>query len=156
MACEGGWLDKTWDYLEKSGVVDEDCFPYTSQYESVEECITKCKNGAPFKKYKARDVQMHFIPDEIKEELEIHGPLQTGFDVYTDFLEYESGIYEHKEGVLEGGHAVTIIGYGIEGDIKYWICQNSWGEKWGEEGYFRIKFGECGIDVDVYAGMPAN
>jgi C1A family cysteine protease len=35
-------------------------------------------------------------------------------------------------------HAVEIVGFGIENDIKYWTVRNSWGADWGEEGYFRI------------------
>nr|MDO8133672.1 DUF4114 domain-containing protein [Candidatus Njordarchaeum guaymaensis] len=27
----------------------------------------------------------------------------------------------------------------------YWICKNSWGRGWGEAGWFRIAYGECGI-----------
>ena len=39
-------------------------------------------------------------------------------------------------------HAVTIIGFGeeeCEGKVKkYWKAKNSWGENWGESGFFRI------------------
>lgn len=37
------------------------------------------------------------------------------------------------------GHAVRIIGWGD----GYWICANSFGKDWGENGFFRIAFGEC-------------
>ena len=69
-------------------------------------------------------------------------------------MSYKGGIYVHKSGYLEGGHAVVILGFGTEDDVNYWICQNSWGADWGEEGYFRIKMGQCGIDSDTYSGEP--
>jgi hypothetical protein len=40
---------------------------------------------------------------------------------------------------------VTIVGY--DDGQQCWICKNSWGPGWGESGFFRIGYGECGIDT---------
>merc|ERR1719163_620710 len=79
------------------------------------------------------------------------GPVETAFTVYTDFANYASGIYHHVSGGVEGGHAVRIVGWGVENGNKYWKVSNSWNPYWGEEGYFRIKRGnsECGIEDGV-------
>lgn len=49
-----------------------------------------------------------------------------------------------------GGHAVAVMGWGTEPNVRvgngandvanvpYWYCRNSWGTKWGENGYFKI------------------
>jgi len=79
------------------------------------------------------------------------GPVETAFTVYTDFANYVSGIYSHVSGGVEGGHAVRMVGWGVDGGVKYWKVANSWNPYWGEKGYFRIKRGasECGIEDGV-------
>ena len=83
-----------------------------------------------------------------------NGPMETGFDVYNDFFSYSSGIYQHVSGLYAGGHAVKIIGWGNEAGVDYWICANSWGTGWGEQGFFRIRMGECNIDTGVFSCLP--
>lgn len=55
-----------------------------------------------------------------------------------------------------GGHAVKVLGYGVENGEKYWLCANSWNEEWGNQGYFKILRGddECGIESEGVAGLP--
>lgn len=74
------------------------------------------------------------------------GPVVAGMAVYQDFTAYRSGIYRHVAGDHVGYHAVCVVGY--DDDEGCWIVRNSWGEKFGEGGYFRIAYGECGIDLD--------
>jgi len=83
--------------------------------------------------------------------------VETAFTVYTDFANYVGGIYHHVKGSMEGGHAVRIVGWGVEKGNKYWKVANSWNPYWGEKGYFRIKRGgsECGIE-DGVAFSPAT
>jgi len=84
--------------------------------------------------------------------------METSFTVYSDFMNYAGGIYVHTKGYVEGGHAIKVLGWGYDDATKlnYWICANSWGPAWGEAGYFRIAFGECGIDSAVYGCLPAK
>merc|ERR1712168_1130369 len=44
-------------------------------------------------------------------------------------------------------HEVTVIGYGHESGKDYWLVKNSWGHRWGDNGYIKIKrgSGHCGI-----------
>lgn len=91
------------------------------------------------------------------------GPVETAFTVYSDFENYAHGVYYHVKGGVEGGHAVKIVGWGVDADtkMKYWRVQNSWNPFWGEElvsphnkkGAFRIRRGtdECGIESQAIA-----
>merc|ERR1712087_172421 len=65
--------------------------------------------------------------------------------------------YHHVSGDEEGGHAVRIVGWGVDNGVKYWKVANSWNPYWGEKGYFRIKRGnnEVGIEDEV-TFSPAN
>ena len=57
-----------------------------------------------------------------------------------------------------GGHAIRIVGWGVEGGVDYWKIANSWNPFWGEKGYFRIVRGtdECGIEDDVVASSSGS
>jgi len=91
----------------------------------------------------------------IQQAIMAGGPMEVAFTVYEDFENYAEGIYEHKTGGQVGGHAVKVVGWGVEGGVKYWKIANSWNPYWGEKGYFRIKFGEGGIDDAAMGSDPA-
>merc|ERR1711896_69794 len=92
----------------------------------------------------------------IQQAIMAGGPMEVAFSVYSDFENYVSGIYHHVSGSQVGGHAVKVVGWGVEGGVKYWKIANSWNPHWGEKGYFRIRRGnnEGGIEDAVTASPP--
>ncbi|KAF7257285.1 hypothetical protein EG68_05422 [Paragonimus skrjabini miyazakii] len=182
--CEGGFPSVAWDYWTVSGIVtggsmeqQTGCQPYPfptcshhgegqrppcpeEDYETP-ECLTECQKGYPKKfaddKYFGRT--SYNVPDTEKDimyELMKNGPMEAAFLVFEDFLNYKEGIYHHVAGRYLGGHAVRLLGWGVENGTKYWLLANSWNEDWGEQGFFRIMRGtdECGIESQLVAGMP--
>jgi cathepsin B len=149
--CNGGGLEEPFRWMTNFGIVTATCFPYVSGDGHVPPCPSKCVNTEAFTKYKCAPGTIVSIDDNTaqKQEMYDHGPMDTGFYVYEDFMNYKGGIYVHKTGKMLGGHAVKVMGWGVEGGVKYWICANSWGAAWGESGFFRIKLGECDIDGGV-------
>jgi len=91
----------------------------------------------------------------IQVEIMTHGPVSAWMTVFEDFLYYNGGIYQQTSGAFLGGLAVKIVGWGQESGVNYWIAANSWGNTWGEEGYFRIEFKQCAIDSLAIAGSAA-
>lgn len=61
-------------------------------------------------------------------------------------------------GKILGGHAVRMVGWGVDDDIPYWLIANSWNTDWGDHGYFKIKRGnnECGIEDEISSGIPKD
>ena len=94
--------------------------------------------------------------EEIMTEIYERGSLESNFLVYEDFVNYKEGVYQYVEGALLGGHAIKIIGWGVENGVKYWLCVNSWNEYWGDKGTFKILRGEnhCRIEGNIVTGMP--
>ena len=43
-------------------------------------------------------------------------------------------IYSFLQTAMLGGHAVKILGWGVDGTTPYWLVANSWNEGWGEKG----------------------
>ncbi len=157
-SCGGGYCDYGWQpqsaaqYLQKSGVPDEACFPYmsgaTGQDQSCQASCTDSKKRSV--KISAFSTPNRMILDvnTVKRELQ-KGPLVTTMDVYADFLLYGEGIYRHVTGEMLGGHAVAIVGYN---DIeRYYIVRNSWGEDWGENGFVKISYDDdSGIGEETW------
>lgn len=139
--------------MAETGVVDDACDPYVAGDGHGIACVHSCKDGSAFKKYHASNIEAHNNPESIQMALMKGGPIETAFSVYQDFFSYKGGIYKYNgHAAYAGGHAVKFVGWGEENGEKYWIVANSWGTGWGEDGFFRIAHGQCGIDSDAIAG----
>lgn len=154
MGCNGGYIERSWSYLINTGAVTSQCFPFTAGSGYVEPCISQCKSPTViYRKYRATTYRRYQYVNDIKTEIYYYGPVETGFLVYLDFMNYASGIYQKNSDYLLGGHAIKIIGWGVENNIQYWICANSWSVYWGEAGYFRIAINNCcNFEANVVAG----
>jgi cathepsin B len=156
--CSGGTLYTSWTFLRFFGIATDGCRPYTAGDGHVDSCpifSSTCADGSDFKKYYASEFYMLGSVEEMKRNILEKGPIETGFMVYADFIQYKGGIYKRTSDELLGGHAVKIVGWGEEQGTKYWIVANSWSPSWGENGYFRIAIGECGFESSVVAGDPS-
>lgn len=79
----------------------------------------------------------------IKQTLLSGAAVSFGFNVYQSFFgswSQGSGIMPipKKSEVLQGGHAVLIVGFSDE--KQCFLIQNSWGINWGKDGYFWMPY----------------
>jgi cathepsin B len=157
MGCNGGYINKAWAYLEKSGIVSDACFPYTAGSGKAPACKSTCTNGANFKKYKCKaGSTVHpMTVAAIQSEIYANGPIEGAFTVYQDFFNYKSGVYHHVSGGVAGGHAIKVVGFGVENNEAYWLCANSWGTSFGISGFFKIRQGDSGINQQMYGCTPS-
>ena len=156
MGCQGGYLNKVWDFLVKTGTTSDSCRPYTSGSGTVGgQCSSTCSDGSPVVLYKAAGSVPVTGEIDMMTELMNRGPIQIAFQVYQDFMNYKSGVYTHTSGSLLGGHAVELVGWDVVNGVKAWIVKNSWNTSWGMNGYFMIRRGtdECGVESNGYTGM---
>jgi len=151
-------MDMAWEYLAGPGAATEACFPYSAGSGFAPACASQCADGSDIKADRHRcvagSIRQSQGPDAIKSEIVAHGPVEGAFTVYTDFFSYSSGVYTPTTSDVAGGHAIKILGYGVENGTPYWLCANSWGPSWGMAGFFKIAQGQCGIEDQVFSCDP--
>jgi len=103
-------------------------------------------------------VQQYNGEASMQQALMKAGPIEVAFTVYEDFEVYTGGIYKATSSKQMGGHAVKLVGWGVDNGVKYWKIANSWNPYWGENGYFRIVRGtnECGIESQTAGNDPSE
>jgi cathepsin B len=181
--CGGGDPGSAWSYWVQTGVVDGGnyegggCDPYAlpgcdhhlnnsanpcpaNEYPTP-ACQTACQNSetwAAATHTGSSAYQLATDQNSIMQEIMTNGPVEAAFTVYQDFLAYKSGVYQYTTGAELGGHAIKILGWGVDNGTPYWTVANSWNSDWGNQGFFNILRGadECGIEDDVNAGMAKN
>ena len=145
LACNGGLMDNAFEYAIDNSMCSESAEPYLAEYESCEECesvanFSSCVDVTP-------ENELH-----LKTAL-LSTPVSVAIDAESNMFQfYSGGIIRASECGTSLDHGVLLVGYGEEDGVKYWLVKNSWGDSWGEDGYFRLERsdeeetdGTCGI-----------
>lgn len=149
--CNGWWPANAYAINLFRGICPDAYFPYHTAFPGNTQWDfppdPHCKTTPDRDQYAYKYKRIHTVStiEESKDYLVHNGPLAAVMDVSLDFYFYRSGIYRRVIDVPMGEHCVTIIGYSDE-DGGYWIGKNSWGDLWGDDGFFKIAYGQCNID----------
>jgi C1A family cysteine protease len=136
--CGTGWnFPPALNFCQNTGVAKDSDFPYTPANQS-------CKSGVT-PQFKISSWSSVMSMADRKNVIATKGPVVAGMAVYQDFYAYRSGVYRHTTGNLSGYHAVSVVGY--DDSLQCWIAKNSWGTGWGDNGWFKIAYGDSGIDT---------
>jgi len=144
--CQGGLMDNAFRYIKANGGIDtEESYPYEAKN-------LKCR----FTKENVGATDTGFIDikqgdeNDLMKALATVGPVSVAIDAsHMSFQLYRSGVYDERKCSSEQlDHGVLAVGYGTYNGKDYWLVKNSWGPKWGKEGYImmsRNKDNQCGI-----------
>eukprot|EP00555_Chaetoceros_dichaeta_P014181 CAMPEP_0198255918 /NCGR_PEP_ID=MMETSP1447-20131203/5940_1 /TAXON_ID=420782 /ORGANISM="Chaetoceros dichaeta, Strain CCMP1751" /LENGTH=342 /DNA_ID=CAMNT_0043942417 /DNA_START=208 /DNA_END=1236 /DNA_ORIENTATION=- len=187
-SCHGGSHSGAYEFVKKTGSIPFDtCMPYIAcSAESTDGICTNvdttcsplntCRTCDTFAGMGGRCVAIDSYPnatvaeyghfgmfargkvEKIKAEIWARGPVAAGVNA-EPIVEYKGGVVRDTKLVHKlVNHVVSIVGWGVEDDVEYWIVRNSWGQYWGEMGYFRIELGHnsLGIESQVVWATPGS
>jgi len=126
--------------LVKSGVCWESSWPYLVKH-FTKKPLLRC-----YKEAKEHLIQSYHRITSLSEMLACLAdgfPFVFGFSVYESFESKSvarTGVVPmpgRNERVI-GGHAVMAVGFNQK--QKRFLVRNSWGKKWGQEGYFTMPY----------------
>jgi len=71
-------------------------------------------------------------------------------------------IEDYTGGIVHGlglttDHVISVVGWGTDQkEGLYWIVRNSWGQSWGENGFFRVRSGALALERSCAWAVPAE
>jgi len=168
--CNGGLPESAFTYMTRVGFLPETAYPY---YAKDQNCTLEDENfGKELNDDLIKIKGCHYVPPDnaqlLAASLVQNGPHAVALDASKiSFRLYKEGIYYDSECSTERlSHAVTLTGFGMNTsniimeddetkDLRhYWIIKNSWSERWGENGYFRIAQHRDNCGITQAASFP--
>uniref|UniRef100_A0A8C1KCT3 Cathepsin F n=1 Tax=Cyprinus carpio TaxID=7962 RepID=A0A8C1KCT3_CYPCA len=144
-ACGGGLPSNAYEAIEKLGGLEtETDYSYTGHKQSCD--FSSGKVAA----YINSSVELPDNENEIAAWLAENGPVSAALNAFAMQF-YRKGV-SHPLKIFCNpwmiDHAVLLVGFGQRNGIPFWAIKNSWGEDYGEQGYYYLYRGSklCGIN----------
>jgi C1A family cysteine protease len=136
--CDGGWFTSALNFFKANRAIYDSVYPYKSGDTGVaDKCSVDGKATTPVFTFKTSAYWYKSNADAIFVLLQA-GPVAVAVDANDGWFSYASGIlnYPCSTGV---NHAVSLVGYGTDAGVGYWIIRNSWSSGWGNAGHIYVK-----------------
>uniref|UniRef100_A0A0N5AS62 cathepsin X n=1 Tax=Syphacia muris TaxID=451379 RepID=A0A0N5AS62_9BILA len=143
--CQGGDPGSVYEYGHDHGLVEEGCNNYKAvngECNPFHRCGTcwqdSCFAIRNYTRYYVNDYGQLSGRENMMKEIQEYGPIACSIGATRKFdMTYSGGIYAEKSSM---NHIVSVSGWNVDAKTgtEYWIVRNSWGESWGEKGWFRI------------------
>eukprot|EP00927_Polykrikos_kofoidii_P051680 TRINITY_DN4546_c0_g2_i1.p1 TRINITY_DN4546_c0_g2~~TRINITY_DN4546_c0_g2_i1.p1 ORF type:complete len:618 (-),score=75.75 TRINITY_DN4546_c0_g2_i1:71-1924(-) len=172
LGCEGGDTFTLFRWAkEAGGFPEETCQSYEALGHDTGNLCTPmhvCKKCTADGQCSAQEEFEVFEVDSygsVKGEAQMLAELQRGpiaCAVSTpDFFSAYSGYHVLKDPDFRKSpidHIISVVGYGTEDGVPYWIVRNSWGTYWGHYGWARVERGKNAfwIEQECTWVLPAN
>uniref|UniRef100_A0A383WI10 Peptidase C1A papain C-terminal domain-containing protein n=1 Tax=Tetradesmus obliquus TaxID=3088 RepID=A0A383WI10_TETOB len=154
--CYDNWeIRPALERLVNDTVVDSECLPYTAPQsdDPARLCNYRCRD--PPRAILQGKFGYSPLRDVISAQKQIrrYGAFVTRFNLYEDFFEWVAKVPQKDPAAVytcpksstpaPDAQAVAVVGY--DNVKQAWIVKNSWGAATGDRGFFRVKFGVCGM-----------
>lgn len=144
--CKGGEMDQTFDYIIDHGINLQADYPYKPKDEKCQAKMDKPRYSmAQYRRI--FPINMNGLLAAVDQR-----PVSVCFECQKSFHLYDKGVYKAPENCgKKRTHCVLMFGYGTDKETKmeFTRMKNSWGNDWGEKGFFRMELvggmGNCGI-----------
>eukprot|EP00828_Plagiopyla_frontata_P016248 TRINITY_DN211_c0_g1_i5.p1 TRINITY_DN211_c0_g1~~TRINITY_DN211_c0_g1_i5.p1 ORF type:complete len:600 (+),score=86.47 TRINITY_DN211_c0_g1_i5:195-1994(+) len=169
--CHGGDSLSAWKYIKENNITDETCSIYRAWgHDNGLPCSQEiiCKTCTPGGKCAAVESYYVYTVSEygpltgvtqMMNEIYKNGPITCAVDCNT-LWNYTGGIITTPiiTNASQLDHEISVVGWATEGNTQYWIVRNSWGQPWGEMGYFRVEMGKniLGIEMQCTYAIPKD
>jgi len=144
-ACRGGLPSNAYEAIKKlGGLESENDYTYTGKKQGCN--FTSRKVAA----YINSSTELSKDESEIAAWLTENGPISAALNAFAMQF-YRKGV-SHPFKIFCNpwmiDHAVLLVGFGERKGIPFWAIKNSWGEDYGEQGYYYLYRGSnaCGIN----------
>uniref|UniRef100_A0A3B3TX25 Cathepsin F n=1 Tax=Poecilia latipinna TaxID=48699 RepID=A0A3B3TX25_9TELE len=137
-ACRGGLPSNAYEAIEKLGGLEtETDYSYKGHKQTCD--FTDRKVAAYI------NSSLEISKDEKGKQWGGHLSYHLSFIFYRKGVSHPMKIFCNPWMI---DHAVLLVGYGERNGIPFWAIKNSWGEDYGEEGYYYLYRGSnaCGIN----------
>ena len=181
-SCYGGSSYQAYKFIHQVGFVPFDtCLPYQACSSDSKEglcqygnfscsALNTCRTCSTFHQNGGSCVAINHFPNatvadygtisgvqQMKAEIYTNGPIACGVNA-NPLLDYTGGVVDLPDASTETDHAISVVGWGVDNKEPYWLIRNSWGEYWGELGFFRLKLGtnQLGIEGECSWAIPGK